>query len=446
MGFFGKKKDTKGSQQEYASQYRSSRVTSGSGVRSKRAPLLENPSVFEFQRRSELELQRKVQSVHDSYNRANEENRDDEPKWDRYSEKVSPRDFGNLHIEGSRNQSLAGGYSAENNYNQTNPIESNNTQNVTGRGKAVDTYSVTGEGLGADDRQNETKTMESNFPQSQKEGYDEEDAYNETNADTNLPSSTSDEIAVAAMRDGALPNPQSIVVAQLIQWKFAAEQGSVGLRVPAVIGSVGLMITTVASFLLSIGDGSSFSQVMSPSHVICAFITFMMAVLICIIDGRTRYARDPLGCRAMLRNVMTRHLNVLKLVWGRGLLYGVAGMLSIALENYYSYVSGGLMVVLGITAFFIGSRASKQLRTLRRAMSDEEYLMELFMRYDSNNDGMLNRTDFAQFILDLGLEFDDLYTLKAFSTIDLDNDQRVEFRDFVRWWSQIRLEEINNIN
>mmetsp|Transcript_20536 Transcript_20536/g.30868 ORF Transcript_20536/g.30868 Transcript_20536/m.30868 type:complete len:445 (+) Transcript_20536:64-1398(+) len=444
MGFFGKKKVY----QQYPSGQRSKRASGNASISSgiKRTPLLDGTSVFQFQGQNDLDLHRKVRSEYESYNRANEtqtnaEDRNDRQTWGRYSESPGPNAFNDTPIKQDFGLS--------------------NIQNINGENNAENNYNLSGEGHANANNYNNAAFMGPNQIPTPEDDYNIEEGYNATNVETNVEANaetnaeesadnilhaTSDDVARAAMHGGALPNPQSIVVAQLIQWKFAAEQGSIGLRIPAVILSVGLMGTTVVSFVAFINEGSDLFEILSPSHLICGFHTFVMAILICIIDGRTRYARDPLGCRAMLRNVVTRHLNVLKLVWGRGLLYGVAGTLSIALETYYAYISGGLMVALGIIAFYVGSRASKQLRTLRRAMSDEDYLMEEFMRHDSDKDGMLNRTDFAQFILDLGLDFDDLYTLKAFSTIDLDNDQRVEFRDFARWWSQIRMDEIKNLN
>jgi len=257
-----------------------------------------------------------------------------------------------------------------------------------------------------------------------------------------MPFSPEDKEAFAIMRKSALPNPQSVVMAQLIHWKFAAEHGSFTLRIPAILAAIGLMATTVMSFVYPEGEYSSYLDLFTPGRVILGFHTFVMSLLICLIDGRTRYARDPLGFRAMLRNATTRHLNVLKLVWGRGLLYIMAGTLSIGLETFYSYISGGFMVFIGALAYILGSRASRQLRLLRRAITDEEFLRAEFLDHDRDGDGFLSRPEFAQFIIDLGMEFDDLYTLKAFSTIDLDSDQRVTYPDFLRWWSQIRVEEI----
>lgn len=250
-----------------------------------------------------------------------------------------------------------------------------------------------------------------------------------------IPPAASDDGSAAAfvriMQAGPLPNPETLVMGQLIQWKFAAEEGSMALRIPAVLGALALMVTALYPFVLES------SNLTKPGHVIISYFVLGQGLVICIIDGRSNYARDPLGSRAKLRNFVMRHLNVLRLVWGRGLLYGAAGLLNMAHEITVCTISGAFMVGLGIIAMISGYHASKNLNTLRKSLSDDTFLWMEFLKHA--NGGFLNPSEFAQFIWDLGLEVDDLFTLKAFNTIDVDHDNKITFREFSRWWSQVRL-------
>ena len=236
----------------------------------------------------------------------------------------------------------------------------------------------------------------------------------------------------AKLRRGPLPNPDTLITSHLIHWKFAAEQGPAALRIPAVIGAIGLMVTTMLPYFiyddsLALGDA-----------IISAFV-FTMGLVICFVDGRFSYDRDPLGFRARLRNLVTRHFNIFKLVWGRGLLYIMAGLLNVALERYITSISGGIMILIGIIALIAGGRASRNLASLRSSLWDGDFLWNEFSRHDNNGDG-LNPDQFAHFIWEIGLEFDDVYTLKAFNTIDVDRKRRINFRQFQKWWSQCKLE------
>lgn len=250
---------------------------------------------------------------------------------------------------------------------------------------------------------------------------------------------SSDDEAFARMSEGPLPNPETLVMAQLIQWKFAAEEGSLALRIPAVLGAVGLMITTVLPYALEAGF-------LTAGHAILSCFVLSHGFLICIIDGRSNYARDPLGSRAKFRNFVTRHLNVLRLVWGRGMLYILVGVVNMAQEVFMCFISGTFMVVIGLIAITSGLRAYQNLMTLRQSLADENFVWLEFIKHDVDHDGYLNPSEFAQFIWDLGLEFDDLYTLKAFNTIDANHDRKITFRQFMRWWSQVRLNHDTQIS
>lgn len=250
---------------------------------------------------------------------------------------------------------------------------------------------------------------------------------------------SSEETAYKEMRGGSIPNPETLVMGQLIQWRFAAEEGSLMVHIPAVLGALGLMMTTPMPLLTR----DDFFADFSVGHAIVALYVFVLGIIICIIEGRFSCVRNPLGSRAQLRNIVVRHCNLLRLQWGRGLLYVMAGVLNMAHDMLYCYISGGFMVFLGLMAIMVGYRAAKNLSTLRKSLSNEQFLWMKFLKHDVDGDGFLNSSEFASFIWDLGLEFDDLYTLKAFTTIDTDHDGRVSFREFMRWWSQIRVDGIH---
>jgi hypothetical protein len=253
-----------------------------------------------------------------------------------------------------------------------------------------------------------------------------------SNGDDINSTSISEEAAFALMSEGPIPNPEALVMGQLIQWKFSAEEGPIALRIPAVLGGLALMVTTLIPLV--------FFDALNVSKSIIAFYVVNLGSLICIVDGRFNYARDPLGVRAKLRNAVVRHVNVFRLVWGRGVLYMIAGLLNFAQNHFVCFYSGGFMLLLGMLAFVMGSRSSRNLATLRSSLCDENFLWLEFLKNDRDCDGHLSPREFAQFISDLGLEWDDLYTLKAFTTIDTDRDQKVTFREFVRWWSQVRFD------
>jgi hypothetical protein len=194
-----------------------------------------------------------------------------------------------------------------------------------------------------------------------------------------------------------------------------------------VFGALGLLITAIVAVVL-------YPAAWEPHSIVMTVGVVVMAVFILLLEGRF-LGQDPIGYRAHLRNIVTRNFNMLRFVWGRGLLYIVAGVLNISQTWLITIASGAFMVLLGILALILGAYASRKFSILRNALQDESFLLLVFSAYDSDGDGYLEAHQFAKLLTYLGLELDDRYTLKAFNVIDTQGKRRVSFDDFQSWWS-----------
>jgi EF-hand domain pair len=159
-----------------------------------------------------------------------------------------------------------------------------------------------------------------------------------------------------------------------------------------------------------------------------------MSLFIIILEGRF-VAPSPLNARAHVRNIMTRNFNILRFVWGRGLLYITAGTINVAQTWLITMASGAVMIVLGILAIFVGVHATRKFAILRNSLADESFLLLVFSYYDSDNDGYLEAHQFTNLLSYLGMELDDRYALKAFNAVDRNGDRRISFDDFNLWWT-----------
>jgi EF-hand domain pair len=219
----------------------------------------------------------------------------------------------------------------------------------------------------------------------------------------------------------------SLFNGHLMKWKFEAEEGSPFIRIPAFCGALGLIVTSVMALVMEQDAWTTHSIVMS----VCILI---MATFILILDGRF-LATNPLSARAHLRNIMTRNFNIFRFLWGRGLLYVAAGILSVAQMWIVNVYSGAYMIAVGVISLIVGVHASRKFAALRNSLADESFLLLVFSNYDTDGDGYVNPSEFAVLLSDLGMELDDRYTLKAFNVIDTDNDRRISFEEFSHWWA-----------
>lgn len=219
----------------------------------------------------------------------------------------------------------------------------------------------------------------------------------------------------------------SLFNGHLMKWKFEAEEGSSFIRIPAFLGALGLLGTAFAGFATEDDAWNAHAIVMG----MCVII---MSIFILILDGRFM-ASNPLSTRAHLRNIITRNFNMFRFVWGRGLLYIIAGVLNIAQMWTITMISGFFITFVGLLAILVGVHASRKFAALRNSLADESFLLLVFSNYDADGDGYMAPHEFALLLADLGMELDDRYTLKAFNVIDTDSDRRISFDEFNHWWA-----------
>ncbi|CAJ1950864.1 unnamed protein product [Cylindrotheca closterium] len=214
----------------------------------------------------------------------------------------------------------------------------------------------------------------------------------------------------------------------LMRWKFAAEEGPTIIRIPAILLSIACIVTTLWPIV-------SMPAYWNVPNLIGAFHTVVLCTLILFLEGRVlMFNRSPLNARARVRGVVTRYLNILRLVWGRGLLYIFAGTMNLTIDFEYVIYTGPALCGLGLIAIAAGARASYNLDRMKSSLTDEAYLWGRFDANDGDKDGQIDVNGFAELLWDLGLEFDDVYTFKAFKQIDKDGSGLISFEDFKRWW------------
>ena len=187
------------------------------------------------------------------------------------------------------------------------------------------------------------------------------------------------------------------------------------------------MVTAVVAVVL-------YPAAWEPRSVVMTTCVVVMSLFIIILESRF-LIQNPLSARASARNILTRNFNILRFVWGRGILYIIAGTVNAAQTWMITMISGAFMIILGILAIFVGVHASRKFAALRNSLADESFLQLLFSYYDSDNDGYVEAYQFTNLLAYLGMELDDRYALKAFNAIDRNGDRRISFEEFNNWWT-----------
>jgi hypothetical protein len=270
-----------------------------------------------------------------------------------------------------------------------------------------------------DDSDDEALMIIDHPPDDKSKIYDMEDG-----SQSQMSRDAGDAMSTQADRQSHL---NSLFNGHLMKWKYEAEEGSPFIRVPAFFASLGMLVTCIVAIVL-------YAEAFSAHNIVMSISIALMAFFIMVLDGRF-LASNPLSARAHLRNIMTRNFNIFRYLWGRGLLYIAAGVLSVSEMWLMTMISGGIMILIGVIALFVGIHASRKFASLRSSLADESFLLLVFSNYDSDGDGYVSPSEFSLLIADLGMELDDRYTLKAFNVIDSDNNRKISFDEFNQWWS-----------
>jgi len=240
-------------------------------------------------------------------------------------------------------------------------------------------------------------------------------------------SQESKDTAFTITRNGKYLTMNGFANGHLMRWKFAAEEGPMLIRIPAILLALGVLATTIYPIV-------SFPEFWTLPVFICAFHTIATASLVLILEGRAVFFRSPVNFRARVRGLVTRYLNVFRLLWGRGILYIFVGSMNLTIDDSYVLFTGIPMMILGLIAIGSGAHASYNLDRMKTSLTDVSFLWAKFDAQDLNKDNKIDVNEFAELLWKLGLEFDDAYTQKAFMQIDRGVSGLISFEQFRDWW------------
>ena len=65
-----------------------------------------------------------------------------------------------------------------------------------------------------------------------------------------------------------------------------------------------------------------------------------------------------------------------------------------------------------------------------------EEIKENFDLFDTDNNGIIDYSEFAKLIEAIGLKLSDDELKKGFQTVDTDQNGKIEFDEFVAWWGE----------
>ena len=226
---------------------------------------------------------------------------------------------------------------------------------------------------------------------------------------------------------------------QAMQLKTQAQDGDNSLKALALVGGIASIVVAIFEIIREI---LSFN----PIGAIIEIYTLFIGIIVIVLEGKNKLLP------VTYVNRIHKYALFLKFLWGRGCLYFVAGTLMIFQIDFWNFIVGTYMCLIGILYVVVGHQTASKLRSLRKNMYTEHQLLQQFVTAAGGNehyeDG-LNIQQFKQLCISLGLDMNRRETEAAFyhirnksssssSTRNTANDDtggKMTFQEFYEWWS-----------
>jgi hypothetical protein len=133
---------------------------------------------------------------------------------------------------------------------------------------------------------------------------------------------------------------------------------------------------------------------------------------------------------------------LLRNVWGRGIIYFIAGAMQIYIRSLLDLVVGLYVCFVGIMYVLVGCRTAQKVTEARKSACTPEQLQEKFAMADVDGKGALTMDQFRRLTSSLGLDLNKRETEAAFIQIDYNHAGRLTYEAVQTWWSQGAAESV----
>lgn len=165
------------------------------------------------------------------------------------------------------------------------------------------------------------------------------------------------------------------------------------------------------------------------SGALMSAYSFILGVIMIVLESRQLQVDE-----GWLKKIY-KYALFLKFVWGRGILYFVAGTITMAQGEIGDLIVGGLAVGVGLLYIYIGRETASKLKALRSNLQSEQTLRAKFREADIGGTGNLSLPEFRTILVSLGMNMTRGESEAAFLTIDRTDVGEISFEDFRAWWN-----------
>lgn len=215
----------------------------------------------------------------------------------------------------------------------------------------------------------------------------------------------------------------SMAKEKLEELKKGMQDGDFSIRLLALVAAFAIV---VSAFL---GIFKDFFTLNFPGTLVEVY-TLALGVIMLILESK------QLNLPESFMNKIFHYALFLKFVWGRGILYLVAGTLQITQGSIIDYGVGGFCAFCGIVYIIVGNKTANKMKILREALVSEDTLRAKFREADTKNTGSLDAEQFKKLTDSIGMNLNKRTSEAAFLHLDKSQNGKISYEEFKQWWTE----------
>jgi len=210
------------------------------------------------------------------------------------------------------------------------------------------------------------------------------------------------------------------------------DEGNMSLR---LLSSIGALMLIVVTFFTSFAD----LLMISGGSFLFGVYGFILGFIILILEYGKR-----VPAFGTMESKLYENMRCLKTVWGRGCLLFFAGTVEFAQNDFVNYAVGIYLCSVGVLFILVGRSAARKTATARRNMYTNEQLEKMFVTVDEEGGGYITKEEFGNLTRQLDMDLTRRELEIAFRQIDTENESRIDFATFMRWWNDEATEKMDS--
>ena len=216
---------------------------------------------------------------------------------------------------------------------------------------------------------------------------------------------------------------QAVATERAAAVRASFETGDFSLRLLVLLGGAGVIISSAIGFI-------SHAIFLNFTGTLVELYTFAFGCIIMVLESR------QLSLPQVYMEKVLKYALFLKFIWGRGVLYSLAGTLQATQGSLMDLIVGLYVMAVGLVFIVLGYITAQKLASVGRRSFPTSTLRNKFRAADTDRSGKLDLVQFSALLDDLDIPLSRREKEIAFLYLDTADCGTLTFDEFNAWFNR----------